>query len=594
MMRIHKREVVGVVSVMEPDWAPLPLAVLEQLFDEESDDDSWLDDSRLLHPRVDPSPGGAVASAVPVRWAIPGVYPDELEGVAASAGSGAGAEPSAAMLALVAAVEAYCVQDPVLLEAGRALADAQVLARLQDRLRVKGMTVMADVSARSLHELAGARSAAAWHRQVAPDADPTDLGFGTKVRPHRHLHGAVEAGLVSIKAGKKVLRALRQCGHWVDRPDGLIDGQPAQPVMDAVISNVVTLIAQSRMGLADDDPLLNELLDATARIVTSGTGELDRLEQAFTLLAQHVPLGMLSAMLEELFLAIVPSELERRAEAAHDRRDLTVTELPDRAGFDIRIRTDIPLGEKLFTALRSELRRDPANPLDTAAADALRQQGIDPFDPHVPGVFGADSLGADSLGPPRSRGRRMHDALDRLLTRYLEHGMGGMHHKVPVQINVTLTDQSLTAQPGALPAKGDSGQPIPRSLLRRWWTDSRVTAFVLSLGGQALRSTHLGRTLTARERQALLIQQGHRCAGVGCCRGSTRAGPDPTTDLRPHHVHGYALIGTTSLGDSIMICDTGHHDLHEGHKTIRLRDGRLLNEKGWATEADLTPPEPPF
>ena len=68
----------------------------------------------------------------------------------------------------------------------------------------------------------------------------------------------------------------------------MIDGQPAPLVMDAVIGNVVALIAQSKMGLADDDPLLTELVEKTEQIISSPTSELDRLEQAFTLLAQHV------------------------------------------------------------------------------------------------------------------------------------------------------------------------------------------------------------------------------------------------------------------------------------------------------------------
>lgn len=34
-----------------------------------------------------------------------------------------------------------------------------------------------------------------------------------------------------------------------------------------------------------------------------------------------------------------------------------------------------------------------------------------------------------------------------------------------------------------------------------------------------------------------------------------------------------------------MICDVLHRDLHEGGKTITLRDGRHLNESGWTQPA---------
>ena len=68
--------------------------------------------------------------------------------------------------------------------------------------------------------------------------------------------------------------------------------------------------------------------------------------------------------------------------------------------------------------------------------------------------------------------------------------------KAPVQIHVTLSEQTLAGTGGAPPAKADSGALIPRSMVRRWWHDSRVSAYVLSLGGKALRVVHAQRTLT--------------------------------------------------------------------------------------------------
>ena len=40
-------------------------------------------------------------------------------------------------------------------------------------------------------------------------------------------------------------------------------------------------------------------------------------------------------------------------------------------------------------------------------------------------------------------------------------------------------------------------------------------------------------------------------------------------------------IGATSLRDTAMVCQPCHHDLHVGKKTLRLRDGRWLDENGW-------------
>jgi hypothetical protein len=52
----------------------------------------------------------------------------------------------------------------------------------------------------------------------------------------------------------------------------------------------------------------------------------------------------------------------------------------------------------------------------------------------------------------------------------------------------------------------------------------------------------------------------------------------------PHHVIGHAVAGRTSLGVSLLICPTLHHDLHTGKRTIRLRNGRRLNEDGYVEE----------
>ncbi len=111
---------------------------------------------------------------------------------------------------------------------------------------------------------------------------------------------------------------------------------------------------------------------------------------------------------------------------------------------------------------------------------------------------------------------------------------------------------------------------------------------MLSLGGKALRTIHSQRTLTADERRALDLEGAGRCAGDGCCPGV----PDPLIVLRPHHVLGYAEDQITSLDETLNVCDTLHHDLHTGKRTVQLRDGRWLNENGFTTPTlrDLNPP----
>ncbi len=55
------------------------------------------------------------------------------------------------------------------------------------------------------------------------------------------------------------------------------------------------------------------------------------------------------------------------------------------------------------------------------------------------------------------------------------------------------------------------------------------------------------------------------------------------TDTVPHHVIPWWLSGLTRLHDLVPLCTSCHHDLHEGHRTLRLRDHRLIDDHGWTT-----------
>ncbi|MGB8649706.1 MAG: DUF222 domain-containing protein [Mycobacteriales bacterium] len=247
---------------------------------------------------------------------------------------------------------------------------------------------------------------------------------------------------------------------------------------------------------------------------------------------------------------------------AGQQRGLSLTRKDNGTGWHLCGDLDLECGEQLWTALRAEGARDPRNPDDTAAWSAW--------------ALGAE-LADHPLDAPRSKRARLHDALRRLVARYLEHGLGGTSGKVPVQVHVTLSEATVGDRAGALAPRGDSGRLLPRAMVRRWWCDSAVSAFVLSLGGKALRVVHAQRTLTPDERRALAVEGGGRCAGDGCCPDE----PDALVVTRPHHVMGYAEDQLTSLDETLPVCDALHRDLHEGHRTVRLRDGRYVNEHGF-------------
>jgi len=353
----------------------------------------------LLDPEpVDPEPVGSEL----VGWAIPGV--SWQPAVAVPVG------PSPVVRALQAAVAVVCAVDPVLLSAEQAMSDAEALQDLSQQLRVHGVRRLADVTARELHTLRGFRSTTAWLRNTQPDADSSDAGLGRRLHGYARLSAAVQGGELSLVAARKVVLALGRCRPHVDQLDGRIDGQPGEQVITAVVAHVVDLVCGCVLGMNDDDPRLLDLQRATQQIINSGppltagpagagagvgVGQLDRLEAAFVLLAEHVPPSLLTSCLEELVLAVVPSLLEDRAQRGRDNAGLSLQLNDDGSGWHLDGELDLQCGERLITALRSELGRDPANPLDTAAATDLRARGINPWDPdNMPAGTGSSAPGS--------------------------------------------------------------------------------------------------------------------------------------------------------------------------------------------------------
>jgi hypothetical protein len=415
-------------------------------------------------------------------------------------------------------------------------------------------------------------------RRRHPETATPDVSLSDKLRRYPVLRAQVHDGSLRIEAAHKVVGALGKASRHVDQRDGLIDGQPGGPVIDAVVRNTVDLVLRALMGLDEDDPRLSALLAATETIVASVDTDLGKLEAAFVLLAAQLPTHLLPAALGQQLDALLPDTLEDRAERAHQSRKLTLHSHPDHPGGDIVINADPELYELLWTALAAEARRDPTNPTDTLAAAALRAhdrnaRGEDPLQEALLDQLADDGLAG--LTRPRSKGQRLHDALKNLLSRYLDAGLAGTHDKTPVTITITVPSRLLDNAPGALPATGSSGKTLPTSLLRRWWCDAKTTAYVLSHGLIPLGQVHTQRTLAATERKAALLQHGGSCAGLGCCRPD-----DPLVELTPHHLTPWADQHNTSLRDTILACTALHHDIHHG-KTVQLRNGKWLNHNGW-------------
>ena len=472
--------------------------------------------------------------------------------------------------AAVVSLAPVLATDPVAQPGVVALEDTRALLGLKERLDAHLLVRLRDVEQRGLHELDALPTIGTWVDAQSTSVDRSMVALARRLDRLPTVSRELLCGRLAMAAAQRVAIDVGRVRSFLDRADGLIDGQPAEAVLEGVICRgVPQLVGEALGGLDDGDPRIVALLEEVTAIARSSRSEAERVEAAFVALAQRVEGRLLRGCLDQLIDALLPVQLEERAEKTHDNRALAMLRNQSGGGGRLEADLDDEAFELLHAALAARMTADPENPLDTAAAAALREQGIDPYDPdqHVAGPDG------DSPAAPRTMLKRRHDALASILRDWLGSGIAGVRDKAVPHVSVRVSAESLVGLPGALPAVGGSGRTLPRSLVRHWLCDSAVTRFIMGIGGRVIEMSHTERTLKAHERRAKLMETGGRCQGAGCHH-------PPGTRIIPHHPDAYARSQLTSLRDTVNLCESTHHHVHSG-KIIRLKDGRLLGPDGW-------------
>lgn len=471
----------------------------------------------------------------------------------------------AALAMLTASLDALAAVDPMTLCPDDALQQTRVLLVAHDRLEALALRGIADVDRRELHALDGNPTTGSWIAEQATSFTRGQVALARKLDRLPQVADRIAEGGLCLDDGILIGRALDKLRRHVDRPDGRIDGQPAEEALSGVIvDGVCDLVGRSRGGMANTDPRLTAVRAELLSIWQAPRPELARLEAAFLVLARTIEPTYLKRGLDELVDALLPNELDKDAIDDERNRSLELTKSTDRPGWDVRGHLDDETGDLLNTVLNAAAATDPDNPLDTETAAALREQGLDPY--------------ADGCILVRTKGQRTHDALRLVLRKVLAGNVLGVRGKAPVQMSITVSSDFLHGVPGARPATGSAGQTLPRSLVRRLACEgSAFTRFLTSLGSKVVDLSHTSRTLKPDERRIKRLETGGVCEAAGCHRGDATGHA-----LIPHHVDPWAVSGTTSIRDTTMFCEISHADLHHG-KTIRLKNGRSINEQGWVT-----------
>jgi len=312
---------------------------------------------------------------------------------------------------LVASLEYVAAQAPAELAAEQALLEASVLLSALDQLRAVALARVADIDIRQLHVLDGSPSTSSWVAEQHTGMDRSQVALARKLQGMPQVAARIADGEISLDGGVLVGKALSRVRRFVDRPDGLIDGQPAEEVLGGVIVNGVgQLVAEAQGGLADDHPLLAPLYDDLHKIYTAPQPDLARLEAAFLLLARHIEPHHLQRALACLVDAVLPSQLADRADDSHQERSLDLIRDVDASGWLLRGRLDAETGELLHMVIAAAMATDPDNPADTASDVELRAQGLDPYE--------------DGCLRRRSTTQRRHDALRLVLGKVLGSNFG--------------------------------------------------------------------------------------------------------------------------------------------------------------------------
>lgn len=509
---------------------------------------------------VDPAPAE--------EWAAPGVA--RTSSATAPRPVSASTDPGEQVQALVSAIDALAAVDPAALPGSVALARSRAVLQQVERLHAIALRSLADVETRSLHTLDDAPSLPAWVKGLqVPGVDGAQVALSRRLRQVPQIGSELAAGRMSNRTAALLTRTVARARAFLDRPDGLIDGQPGEAALEAVmVDGVVDRVAEQIAGASDAPARLHSLRQELAELNGNGRTQVARWEAALIVLARESDPVLLGSAIGMLVDALLPDEHRKRAERAEQDRGLDLHQNALGSGWFIKGDLDDETGELLATVLDAAAVTDPAGPDDTRQyADGRQALGDD-----VP----VDDWPVDQPRPRSTRQQR-HDALRLGLRRLLDSGALGVRGKVAPHIAVTVPIGFLEGVPGALPARTDHGLRLSREAVRRMAGGSLFTRLVLDAAHRVVEVSHTQRTSTAVERLILKVQGGCVCSGAGCARG-----PATGHRLIPHHGGLFSKTGTTELADTVLFCELDHdHHLHDQRRTVRLKDGRVLGPDGW-------------
>jgi hypothetical protein len=427
---------------------------------------------------------------------------------------------------LVDAVDALLSSPAVELAPAHALDRLGTVLTESERLAVVALDGVHVMDERELFALDGAGSTTGWLRAHRTGGDPRLRAFARRLQEHPGVREAVLSRRLGTDAAQLVCSALSEVPADVDEAT----------LRGVVVDGAQQVLTEMFGGSAAPGDIAELTALCTTALDQLSSAAWDRLEPVFVFLAQKVPPAVLRRTLRDLVEGLVPAVLDEECTEQYDREYFDLQQV-----LDGRWHADGYLEPETGAALNAELDRrmatEPHDPLDVQTTGKRRAQAL--------GSLARDGRGFE----------------------------GASNTRPAADICIVVRDQTLTDCPGALPARMSDGARLRLDTVRRLGCDGRLTAVVLDAYGRPVGASGTHRHATRRERRALEAQWGG-CAVDGCNQ--------PFARTRPHHVIPWWLSKITRLKDLAPVCEHHHHDIHEGGRTLQLRDGRYICPIGWA------------
>ena len=295
----------------------------------------------------------------------------------------------------------------------------------------------------------------------------------------------------------------------------------------------------------------------------------DATAAALITLAGLVDLADLKAKVDELVSALAPDVTDEDLADARETGDLTLTDVG--AQTQLGGHTDALTGEWLRDVLAAKAEADrgladgrsSGQRLLDALLDCVRvavEAGAVPRTDDAPPTLVVITRPDDLLRAPDpaasvvSPEAALADLFDGLDQQPAE----PRHH---------------TGDASAWDTRSRGGVRIgPRSLATVSCT-AMLTRLLLDSRGWPVDSSPQARQLSRRERRALEHRAAYRCERVGCGR--------PAAVCVPHHVVPWALGGLSTLANTVLLCRSCHHLLHDRDRALELTHDRRIGPRGW-------------